>query len=275
MQPGCLSAIPESRVGNARRCIRLGGCRRAGFEFSYAGGSGGRCPSFSCKDYQSVVLWLSRTSDHRNTSSLAARLRAKRFKFFQDLLSRVPPPVRILDVGGTADFWKKLDDGYDRTKIQVVLLNVKREAIDDPLFDSLVGDARDLSSFGNQSIDIVFSNSVIEHVGNFDDQRRMAEEVRRVGKRYFIQTPNAWFPIEPHFMVPGFQFMPLEVRTLLLTRFRLGWVPRTPDRRLAEEIVSSIRLLTPLEMRRLFPEAATYRERFVGMTKSIIAYYGW
>jgi hypothetical protein len=214
-------------------------------------------------------------ADHRHPTSLAARLRARRFAFFRRLLSCVPRPVTILDVGGTsAAFWKTLvyaDDG-----VKVVLLNVRREAIDDdPRFDSLIGDARDLSAFGNGSIDVVFSNSVIEHVGDFDDQRKMATEVRRVAKRYFVQTPNVLFPIEPHFLVPGFQFMPLELRAFLLTQSRLGWVPRERDRRLAREIVGSVRLLTAGEMRTLFPEAAVYRERFLGMTKSIVAYHGW
>jgi hypothetical protein len=212
-------------------------------------------------------------ADHRHPMSLAARLRARRFAFFGRLLACVPRPVTILDVGGTSDSWKRLkymDDG-----VKVVLLNVRHGATDDPRFDSLIGDARDLSAFGNGSIDVIFSNSVIEHIGDFDDQRKMAMEVRRVAKRYFVQTPNALFPIEPHFLVPGFQFMPLDLRAFLLTKSRLGWVPRERDRQLAKEIVGSVRLLTAGEMRALFPEAAVYRERFLGMTKSIAAYHGW
>jgi hypothetical protein len=212
-------------------------------------------------------------ADHRHPTSLAARLRARRLEFFRGLLACVPRPLTILDVGGTsADFWKRLvhpDDG-----VKVVLLNVSSVAIDDR-FESVIGDARDLRAFGNRSIDIVFSNSVIEHVGDFDDQRKMATEVRRVAKRYFVQTPNVLFPIEPHFLVPGFQFMPLELRAFLLTQSRLGWVPRERDRRIAKEIVGSVRLLTTGEMRTLFPEASVYRERFLGMTKSIVAYHGW
>lgn len=213
-------------------------------------------------------------ADHRNPMSLAARLRARRLAFFRRLLSCVPRPVTILDVGGTsADFWKRLK--YADDDVKVILLNVRRVEIDDPRFDSVIGDARDLNAFGNGSIDVVFSNSVIEHVGDFHDQRKMANEVRRVAKRYFVQTPNLLFPIEPHFLVPGFQFMPLGLRAFLLTHSRLGWVPRERDRQLAKEIVGSVRLLTAGKMRTLFPEAAVYRERLLGMTKSIVAYHGW
>ena len=60
--------------------------------------------------------------------------------------------------------------------------------------------------FKDKSFDAVFSNSVIEHVGTFEDQKMMANEVIRVTNFYFIQTPNLYFPIEPHFLVPFFQF---------------------------------------------------------------------
>ena len=220
-----------------------------------------------------VTSLFSRFADHRNQTSLAARLRARRLAFFRHLLARVPRPLTILDVGGTADFWKRLKDANDG--VRVVILNVRSEAIDDPRFDTLIGDARDLSSFADGAIDVVYSNSVIEHVGDLDDQRKMAIEIRRVAKRYFVQTPNAIFPIEPHFLVPGFQFMPIDLRAFLLRQSRLGWVPRERDQHIAKEIVRSIRLLTIREMQMLFPEAALYREHFLGMTKSIVAYHGW
>lgn len=216
---------------------------------------------------------FSRVADHRVPGSLAARLRARRLAFFADLLADVPKPLTILDVGGTADFWKSSEFAQDGVK--VIVLNVKVEPSDDPRLEIRAGDARDLSGFGTQSIDVVYSNSVIEHVGTFEDQRRMAVEVRRVGKRYFVQTPNAGFPIEPHFLVPGFQFMPLSLRTFLLTRSRLGWIPRERDPARAREIVQSVRLLTARQMRALFPEARMYRERLLGLSKSIATYYGW
>jgi 2-polyprenyl-3-methyl-5-hydroxy-6-metoxy-1,4-benzoquinol methylase len=73
-----------------------------------------------------------------------------------------------------------------------------------------------MPQFQNDEFDIVFSNSVIEHVGSYEEQNLMASEVRRVGKRYFIQTPNLFFPIEPHFLFPFFQFLPLDYRVTLI-----------------------------------------------------------
>jgi hypothetical protein len=103
----------------------------------------------------------------------------------------------------------------------------------------------------------------------------MANEIKRVGKRYFVQTPNRHFPLEPHFLVPGFQFMPLKLRAWLVSHFDVGWYRRIPDRAKARAEVESISLLTHRDLRRLFPEARIYRERLMGLTKSFVAYYGW
>lgn len=181
--------------------------------------------------------------------------------------------MRILDVGGTPDFWRRF--AFAKDGVRVTILNVMPQPCDDSNIETSVGDARDLHTFDDASFDVVYSNSVIEHVGTFDDQRRMASEVRRVAKRYFVQTPNAWFPLEPHFLFPAFQFLPLEVRAFLLTRSKLGWVPREPDLKRAREVVGSIRLLTLREMHALFPEGTIYRESVLGMTKSITSYHGW
>ncbi|MGH7860878.1 MAG: methyltransferase domain-containing protein [Candidatus Dormibacteraceae bacterium] len=83
-----------------------------------------------------------------------------------------------------------------------------------PPFQSVIGDARDLAQFQAQAFDVAFSNSVIEHVGGADDQRRMASEAMRVASHYFVQTPKHYFPIEPHFLVPGFQFMPSGLKAM-------------------------------------------------------------
>lgn len=57
-----------------------------------------------------------------------------------------------------------------------------------------------MKQFQDNEFDAVFSNSVIEHVGDYEAQRQMANEIMRVGKRYFVQTPNFYFPIEPHIL---------------------------------------------------------------------------
>lgn len=212
-------------------------------------------------------------ADNRDQRSLAAQFRKKRFAFFQSLLSCLDKPVHILDVGGTESYWRMMElDVNDQ--VFITLLNLAQESVTMPIMSSISGDAREIKA-ADSSYDIVFSNSVIEHVGTYRDQLQMAAEVRRVGKRYFIQTPNIYFPLEPHFLFPFFQFLPLKIRVLLLRHFNLGWFEKTPDAVKAKEIVGSIRLLTKREFIALFPEASIYEEKVFGLTKSFIAYGGW
>ena len=119
------------------------------------------------------------------------------------------------------------------------------------------GDARDLP-FADGEFEIAYSNSLVEHLDPVD-RPQFADEVRRVAGRYWVQTPNRWFPVEPHVLLPGFQFLPERARRRL---WRLG-MPRTPYER--------IELLDAGELAALFPDAVILRERFAGMTKSLIA----
>ena len=196
--------------------------------------------------------------DNRSPHSLATRMRKRRFAFFLSLLASVPRPCRILDVGGTQKFWDMM--GSETIgPAHITLLNLEPEPASAPAFASVVGDARDISRYADSHFDVVFSNSVIEHLGPaFADQKRMADEITRVGKRYFVQTPNRYFPLEPHFLTPGFQFLPIGLRVWLVSNFNMGWYRRIPDKEEARREVESVALLSRADMRRLFPRADIY-----------------
>jgi hypothetical protein len=215
---------------------------------------------------------LTAQADFQDTRSLAYRLRRRRLQHFLDFLDAVPKPVKLLDVGGSIKFWKIMDLA-DRGDIQFTILNIVPQDDHDDRFTYLVGDARDLSQFADGQFDIVFSNSVIEHVGRWPDQQQMAREIRRVGQRYFVQTPNRYFPIEPHFLFPAFQFLPEPVQVFLLMRFQLGWFPRAQTRADALRYAREIRLLTRREVHQLFPDSRLISEKFHGLTKSFMAIY--
>lgn len=129
-----------------------------------------------------------------------------------------------------------------------------------------------MKQFKDKEFDVVFSNSVIEHVGGWGNQQKMAKEIQRVGKHYFVQTPNYYFPIEPHFLLPIFQFLPVKRKVWLIQHFTLGWRPKTPDYSEAVKMVNSIRLLTKTELFYLFPKSTVLEEKFLGFTKSFILY---
>jgi SAM-dependent methyltransferase len=62
--------------------------------------------------------------------------------------------------------------------------------------------------FADGSFDVVFSNAVIEHVGDHERQRRFVAEALRVGGRVFLTTPNRWFPVEVHTKLPLVHWLP-------------------------------------------------------------------
>ena len=216
---------------------------------------------------------LVKMADNRDPTSLAARLRRKRFAFFMELIVQLHRPIRILDVGGTQSCWQTV--GFTSPgDVNMTLLNLNKERTSLPNFTSVIGDARRME-FDDQSFDVVFSNSVIEHVGSYDDQARMAREVRRVGKRYFVQTPNKYFPIEPHFLFPMFQFLPLGLRIWLLRHMTLGSYKTVSDYETAKSQVENVQLLSKRELQALFPTAKLQTETFCGLAKSFTAYAGW
>ena len=213
-------------------------------------------------------------ADNSSEASLATRMRRARFSLFLSLLHRLEGHLEILDIGGTQEFWNLMTEG-DPGDVRVTLLNIEHQPVSSSKFVSAAGDARSMPQYQNKSFDVVFSNSVIEHVGSYDDQRRMANEVQRVAKRYFVQTPNKRFPLEPHFLFPFFQYLPSGVRAQMVHRFDVGWYKRIPSIEKAREEVDSIQLLTRRRFADLFPNATIYEEKIIGLTKSFVAYRGW
>jgi hypothetical protein len=207
--------------------------------------------------------------DHRKPESWASQLRQRRVSLFLDLIP-LNRPISILDVGGNEEFWLKIWD--ERCKnISITLLNLTKENPSGKIpAVSCSGDARSMS-FRDCQFDFCFSNSVIEHVGTFGDQVRMAREVRRVAKAYFIQTPYRYFPIEPHFHFPAWSQLPRNVRLILHQRFDLGYMPRESDWITALTDVEQVRLLSVREMKALFPDGYLYKEKVATLTKSLIS----
>ncbi len=209
-----------------------------------------------------------------NPNSLSNRMRTRRFRIFESLVKTAPRPLRILDVGGTNLFWEQR--GWaDRDDVQITLLNLAPQEKRHANITPLTGNATDLSQFSSGSFDIVFSNSVIEHLFTFENQRRMAAEIRRVAKAFWVQTPNFWFAMEPHFHVPGWHWMPFSVRVAMLRKWKCGWLGPCPDSAQARERVTEVRLMTSSELRQIFPGAKLIPERFGVFVKSWIAIDGF
>jgi hypothetical protein len=213
-------------------------------------------------------------ADQSTSGSFSNTRRTRRFEAFaaivEGLLAEGKRPVRILDIGGTNSFWE--NRGWaGRDDVEVVLVNLEAEDRVHANIDPRAGDATNLGEFADGSFDVVFSNSVIEHLFSRDNQAAMAREVRRLAPVYWVQTPNFWFPIEPHFLAPAWHWMPVSARVALLRRRRFGWRGPCPNPDDAKAAVREIRLMRGRELTRMFPEAELRREKIGPFVKSFVA----
>jgi hypothetical protein len=209
-----------------------------------------------------------KTSDQNG--SLGDRFRKRRFKFFEEKLAGLDGPLTILDVGGLESFW--VNRGFaNKPGVTITVLNLTSGETHHDNIKAVSGNATSLSGIKDSEFDIVFSNSVIEHLYTKENQIKMAEEVKRAGKYYFVQTPNKYFPIEPHYVLPFFQYLPKSVKYFILTKTRLSRLHKW-DKDYAKQYIEEIRLLSFKEMKELFPEGSIYCEKAGGLIKSFTAH---
>ena len=218
---------------------------------------------------------LNNFANSEKEGSLANKFRKRRFLLLRELIKDLPRPLSIIDVGGTVSYWEKMGFFNFDEKINVVIINLKKYDSKYLNIISYVGDARNLSQFEDQSFDLAFSNSVIEHVGSLNDQKKMIDEMRRVAKRIYLQTPNRFFPIEPHFIFPFFQFFPNGIKVWLLMKYSLGWFPKFKDKEKAYKAATSIRLMNKKEIQKFFPNGNIIKEKFIFFCKSFVVIEGF
>jgi|SRR5208337_1788510 len=202
---------------------------------------------------------------------VSALARRRRMEGLMRMLE-IKPGTRVLDLGGSPVIWENVPVPLD-----ITILNLP-DGIPSYELDSLYarsnnhtfrlveGDACNVHQFADRSFDLVFSNSVIEHVGPQEKQEALAREVVRLGKSYWVQTPSAWFPIEAHTGMPFYWFYPGQLR---------AWLLRRSEKRLPAwwtEYISTTRVLSRRRMAELFPNARVRVEYFFGLPKSYIAY---
>lgn len=184
----------------------------------------------------------------------ARHFRTKRMRLFWTRLL-VTPRTRVLDVGGTEFNWRLLPV---RPRLTIANLTLPEEARREVAW--VVADETCLP-FRDGAFDIVFSNSVIEHLGSLDKQQCFAAEIRRVARRYDVQTPNRRFPVEPRLLTPFIHWVPRRLQVRLLRNLTVWGVFTRPSDEQCELFLREIRLLDELELRRLFPDAQIWRAR--------------
>lgn len=173
--------------------------------------------------------------------------------------------MRIIDVGGRKCNWTLIEAEPD-----VTLANIECKNLEDGRFHYVKIDGGSLP-YGDNAFDICYSNSVIEHVGDAAARQRFAAEVRRIAPRYYVQTPNKGFFFDPHTVGAFIHWLPKSWQRKLIRWFTPWGLIDRPSQEKIDALVAEIDLLTVREMRELFPDATILKERFFGLTKSIIA----
>lgn len=226
-----------------------------------------------------ITAYLSKiiTSGYGNPESMAMKIRRRRILPLLTLIEHLHVKygaVKVIDIGGSKDYWGLFpNDFLERNKVHVTIIDLpgSQQPLDTETFKFVEGDGCSLSAYQDNSFNIVHSNSVIEHVGDWERMVSFAREVRRLAPNYFIQTPNFWFPIEPHWMTPMFHWLPKPVRVGLVMRFSLGFWKRCGTVDEAVRQVENARLLDKKMFGWLFKDAQIITERMFFLPKSLVA----
>jgi hypothetical protein len=202
--------------------------------------------------------------DPDHPGSLTHQLRQRRKEEFA---RRFPDlaDMRVLDLGGTAVSWRV--SGLRAGSVTVVNLGESPDSGDSRM-NVIRGDA---CAGGFGKYDLVYSNSLMEHLGGHARRQQFVDVVQESAPSWWVQTPYRYFPVEPHWIFPGFQFLPFRLRVMVCQHWSTIHTPKIKDRAKATESVASVELISATEMRAYFPTSEIWFERLAGIPKSLVA----
>lgn len=210
--------------------------------------------------------------------------RKKRAEIFKKYFS-VDETTKILDLGsenGTNIFFVLKGSKYDPRNIFIA--DIDSSAVEEGKnlygFNPVLIGENEKLPFKDNFFDIVYSSSVIEHVtipkseiwnlktgkefkqASLKRQKEFADEIIRLGKQFFVQTPCKTFPVESHTWLPFVGYLPREIFIPALKFTNQFWFKKSePD----------FHLLGKNELEELFPDAEIINEIKFGLIKSIMA----
>lgn len=210
---------------------------------------------------------------YQHATSLASRVswhvRRKMFKAFMNHF-QPGPETTILDVGVTSDDSFQESNYFEQLypyPQRITCVGTEDGSHLEARYPGLVYQSvqpEEPLPFATAAFDIVFCNAVIEHVGNRGAQAAFVRELCRVGKAFFITTPNRWFPVEHHSGLPLLHYLPQSL-------YR-GLLRRTPYGYWADE--EHLNMLSAAGLARLFPPlrlTLVKKIRVAGVCSNLIA----
>jgi hypothetical protein len=217
-----------------------------------------------CGDYVSSLKYLRLKLFRKAVTFAQPAIRGRRMAQFGEIFA-LGPGTRIIDLGGTSEIWNLVKTPLDITIVNLPGTNDKKSVKSHHRFTFVEGDATRLHYYADNSFDIVFSNSVIEHVGGEANERKFAGEVRRLAPSYLVQTPSIYFPIEAHTGIPFWWTIPRFVRA----RMHKRWQRTLPE---WNEMVVGTTVISRRQLEGYFPDGTMQTERVLGIPKSYYVY---
>ena len=212
--------------------------------------------------------------EKQNADSLSAYFRRQRFALVLRQIKEIyrrKGKCTIADIGGREEYWAPALHKLEDYNAHVTIINLEQtQSSPGQRFSFRFGDACNLTEFGEHEYDLAHSNSLIEHVGTWDNMESCAREIGRVAEEYYVQTPYFWFPIEPHFRAPFFHWLPEQVRARLVMAMKLGYFNRAENLGQAMRNVQSCCLIDQSQFQQLFLDGEVRFERVAGLAKSLI-----
>lgn len=196
----------------------------------------------------------------------------QKYELFTSILNPVAED-KVLDVGvGPSNlkfkYWNFLERRYPWPENITAVAYENPQDYSDfrnvfPKVKLLFGDGKKLP-FPDRHFNIVFTNAVVEHIGNREEQKRFIREVIRVGERIFITTPNYWFPVDTHTLIPFVHYLPLWIRFWIYRKAGRGYFAN----------LDRLNLLKLNDFLSLFPEGVKVtliKQKVFGLVSGFIA----
>jgi hypothetical protein len=209
-----------------------------------------------------------------------ARAARHRSTLFRSRIEALPRPLRVIDLGGSALMWTRwgvtAGDG-----LRIVLANNHRmdtthrsEPLPGRFMENWPVDVLELTPASFAGFDLIFSNSMLEHLPSRHVQARLAAAIAESGKPYFIQVPNKHCIVDPHFPHPlaaFFAVWPTRMQVWAHARHALGSSGRAGSVAASAAAIATYHPLGRRDLAALFPAASIVTEWNLGLPMSLVA----